>query len=153
MKDYYLNELKVKIEKFLYCTTNCKVSLALCSKRIALPFCRLSMASELKWRIVNSDTPLWQITLNSFWSRGNNSSNRLNLLSTQTEKLIAEFWIKSTFKLCWCNSLNKAPILSSTIKEKSKEDQKIISILMGDDVAPRKDFIISNALEVANLDI
>ena len=38
-------------------------------------------------------------------------------------------------------------------KEKSKEDQKIISILMGDDVAPRKDFIISNALEVANLDI
>jgi len=38
-------------------------------------------------------------------------------------------------------------------KEKSKEDQKIISILMGDDVAPRKDFITSNALEVANLDI
>ncbi len=38
-------------------------------------------------------------------------------------------------------------------KEKSKEDQKIINILMGDDVAPRKDFITSNALEVANLDI
>ena len=38
-------------------------------------------------------------------------------------------------------------------KEKSKEDQKIISILMGDDVAPRKDFITSNALDVANLDI
>jgi DNA gyrase subunit B len=38
-------------------------------------------------------------------------------------------------------------------KEKSKEDQKIISILMGDEVAPRKDFITSNALEVANLDI
>ena len=38
-------------------------------------------------------------------------------------------------------------------KEKSKEDQKIISILMGDDVAPRKEFITSNALEVANLDI
>jgi DNA gyrase subunit B len=42
---------------------------------------------------------------------------------------------------------------SKGTKEKSKEDQKIISILMGDDVAPRKEFITSNALEVANLDI
>ena len=38
-------------------------------------------------------------------------------------------------------------------KEKSKEDQKMIQVLMGDDVAPRKDFITSNALDVANLDI
>ena len=38
-------------------------------------------------------------------------------------------------------------------KEKSKEDQKMIEILMGDEVAPRKDFITSNALDVINLDI
>ncbi|MFL2882715.1 MAG: DNA gyrase subunit B [Pelagibacteraceae bacterium] len=38
-------------------------------------------------------------------------------------------------------------------KDKSKDDQKIIKILMGDEVAPRKDFITSNALNVENLDI
>ncbi len=42
---------------------------------------------------------------------------------------------------------------SKGTKEKSKEDQKIIEILMGDDVGPRKDFITNNALDVANLDI
>ena len=42
---------------------------------------------------------------------------------------------------------------SKGTKEKSKNDQKIIDILMGDDVAPRKEFITSNALEVSNLDI
>ena len=42
---------------------------------------------------------------------------------------------------------------SNGTKEKSKEDQKIIGILMGDEVAPRRDFITSNALDVANLDI
>ena len=31
--------------------------------------------------------------------------------------------------------------------------KKIISILMGDEVAPRREFITSNALDVANLDI
>ena len=42
---------------------------------------------------------------------------------------------------------------SKGTKEKSREDQKMIEILMGDEVAPRKDFITSNALEVTTLDI
>ena len=42
---------------------------------------------------------------------------------------------------------------SKGTKEKSAKDQEIIKILMGDEVAPRKDFITNNALDVSNLDI
>jgi DNA gyrase subunit B len=42
---------------------------------------------------------------------------------------------------------------SNQTKEKSKKDQDLIQILMGNEVAPRKNFIISRALEVSNLDI
>jgi len=42
---------------------------------------------------------------------------------------------------------------SNNTKAKSKKDQDIIQILMGDEVAPRKNFIINRALEVSNLDI
>jgi len=36
---------------------------------------------------------------------------------------------------------------------KNKNDQKLIHILMGNDVSLRKDFIVSNAINVSNLDI
>ncbi len=42
---------------------------------------------------------------------------------------------------------------SNNTKAKSKKDQDLMQVLMGDEVAPRKDFIISRALEVSNLDI
>ena len=42
---------------------------------------------------------------------------------------------------------------SNNTKAKSKKDQDLIQILMGDEVAPRKEFIINRALEVSNLDI
>ena len=38
-------------------------------------------------------------------------------------------------------------------KANSKKDQDLIKVLMGDEVAPRRDFIINRALEVGNLDI
>ena len=42
---------------------------------------------------------------------------------------------------------------SKGTKEKSKEDQEIIKILMVDEVAPSKDFITEKALEFENLHI
>jgi len=42
---------------------------------------------------------------------------------------------------------------SNNTKAKSKKDQDLIQVLMGDEVAPRKEFIINRALEVSNLDI
>ena len=42
---------------------------------------------------------------------------------------------------------------SNGTKAKSKKDRDLIQILMGDEVAPRKDFIINRALEVSYLDI
>jgi len=42
---------------------------------------------------------------------------------------------------------------SNNTKAKSKKDQDLIQVLMGDEVGPRKDFIINRALEVSNLDI
>ena len=42
---------------------------------------------------------------------------------------------------------------SKQTKIKSKDDQELIQTLMGNDVAPRKEFIISKALDVSNLDI
>jgi len=42
---------------------------------------------------------------------------------------------------------------SNNTKAKSKKDQDLFQVLMGDEVGPRKDFIIKRALEVSNLDI
>ncbi|MAJ23387.1 MAG: DNA topoisomerase IV subunit B [Candidatus Pelagibacter sp.] len=51
--------------------------------------------------------------------------------------------VRTLLKVEYCNST----------KIKSKKDQDIIKILMGDEVSPRKDFIFEHALEVSNLDV
>ena len=51
----------------------------------------------------------------------------------------------------------KVEVLKKRIQVKyskdNKKDQNLIHTLMGSDVALRKDFIISNAINVENLDI
>ena len=49
--------------------------------------------------------------------------------------------------------LNSKDSINSFWEKLENDDQKMIEILMGDEVAPRKDFITSNALDVTNLDI
>jgi len=44
-------------------------------------------------------------------------------------------------------------LLQVQYSKDNKKDQKLIHTLMGNDVALRKDFIVSNAINVQNLDI
>ena len=55
----------------------------------------------------------------------------------------------------WSTTLDpdKRNLLQVKYSHDKKRDQKIIHTLMGNDVSIRKDFIISNALEISNLDI
>ena len=55
----------------------------------------------------------------------------------------------------WNTTLDpdKRNLLQVKYSSDKKRDQKIIHTLMGNDVSIRKDFIISNALEISNLDI
>ena len=55
----------------------------------------------------------------------------------------------------WNTTLDpeKRNLLQVKYSSDKKKDQKIIHTLMGNDVSIRKDFIISNALEISNLDI
>ena len=55
----------------------------------------------------------------------------------------------------WNTTLNPDTrnLLQVQYSKDLKKDQNIIHTLMGSDVAARKDFIVSNAINVSNLDI
>ena len=55
----------------------------------------------------------------------------------------------------WNTTLNPETrnLLQVKYSKDTKKDQKLIHTLMGNDVSLRKDFIISNAINVQNLDI
>ena len=91
-----------------------------------------------------------------------NSNEYKKFIQTQKEKLLIQRF-KGLGEMnpeeLWETTLNpdnrtilKVQYTKGT-KDKSKEDQKMVEILMGDEVAPRKDFITNNALDVTNLDI
>ncbi len=100
----------------------------------------------------------------------NKSKRQIKKNSKEFDKLISEEKSKINLQRfkglgemnpdeLWNTTLNpeKRTLLqvkySNSTKDKSKKDRDIIQVLMGDDVAPRKDFIITRALEVSNLDI
>ena len=55
----------------------------------------------------------------------------------------------------WSTTLNPETrnLLQVQYSKDSKKDQTLIHTLMGNDVSLRKDFIVSNAINVQNLDI
>ena len=55
----------------------------------------------------------------------------------------------------WNTTLNPETrnLLQVEYSKNSKRDQEIIHTLMGNDVSSRKDFIVSNAINVSNLDV
>ncbi len=98
----------------------------------------------------------------------NNSKNskKLKKGSKEFEKMLSEEKSKLNIQRfkglgemnpdeLWNTTLDpdKRNLLQVKYSNDKKRDQKIIHTLMGNDVSIRKDFIISNALEISNLDI
>ena len=96
----------------------------------------------------------------------NKNSRKLKKGSKEFEKMLSEEKSKLNIQRfkglgemnpdeLWNTTLDpdKRNLLQVKYSSDKKRDQKIIHTLMGNDVSIRKDFIISNALEISNLDI
>ena len=87
-----------------------------------------------------------------------NSSEYNKLLQEQREKLSIQRF-KGLGEMnpeeLWNTTLNPETrnLLQVQYSKNSQKDQDLIHTLMGNDVTLRKDFIISNAINVQNLDI
>ena len=105
-------------------------------------------------------------SLESFILNNSKSSKKLKKGSKEFEKLLSDEKSKLNIQRfkglgemnpdeLWNTTLDpdKRNLLQVKYSSDKKKDQKIIHTLMGNDVSIRKDFIISNALEISNLDV
>ena len=109
---------------------------------------------ELENYVINNSLELKKVKKSSkeFESRFNNAKTKFKIQRFKGlgEMNPEELW-NTTLNPDTRNLLQVR--YSKGTKLKSKEDQNLIQILMGNDVASRKDFIVSHALDVSNLDI
>ena len=105
-------------------------------------------------------------SLENFILNNSKSSKKYKRGSKEFEKILSEEKSKLNIQRfkglgemnpdeLWSTTLDpkKRNLLQVKYSNDKKRDQKIIHTLMGNDVSIRKDFIISNALEISNLDI
>ncbi len=105
-------------------------------------------------------------SLESFILNNSKSSKKLKKGTKEFEKLLSDEKSKLNIQRfkglgemnpdeLWNTTLDpdKRNLLQVRYSSDKKKDQKIIHTLMGNDVSIRKDFIISNALEISNLDV
>ena len=105
-------------------------------------------------------------SLEHFILNNSKNSKKLKKGSKEFEKMLSEEKSKLNIQRfkglgemnpdeLWNTTLDpdKRNLLQVKYSNDKKRDQKIIHTLMGNDVSIRKDFIISNALEISNLDI
>ncbi len=105
-------------------------------------------------------------SLEDFILNNSKSSKKYKRGSKEFEKMLSEEKSKLNIQRfkglgemnpdeLWNTTLDpeKRNLLQVKYSNDKKKDQKIIHTLMGNDVSIRKDFIISNALEISNLDI
>ncbi len=105
-------------------------------------------------------------SLENFILNNSKSSKKLKKGTKEFEKLLSDEKSKLNIQRfkglgemnpdeLWNTTLDpdKRNLLQVKYSSDKKRDQKIIHTLMGNDVSIRKDFIISNALEISNLDV
>ena len=116
--------------------------------------------------LINADNYFKYLIINHNTFRNNKDLKRLKRGTKEFIKKINEEKSKMNIqRFKGLGEMNPEELWSTTLdpetrnllqvqySKDAKKDQNLIHTLMGNDVSIRKDFIISNALEISNLDI